>query len=132
MNRLLLVLRMLVTTVAVSAISNARTAAGDEHSQVRFEVQQTESHRELAVEGLAYNGLPRRITNVRVRVDSVDTNGTVIASAAGWVLGNVNVGGRGYFYVPVSSPAPTYRVSVQSFDTVARESPVQAPEPEVL
>jgi len=132
MNRLLLVLGMLVTTVAVSVVSNARTAAGDEHSQCRFEFQQTESHRGLAVEGWAYNDLPWRVTNVRLRVDSVDTNGTVIASAAGWVLGNVNAGGRGYSYVPVSSPAPTYRVSVQSFDTVARESPVQAPEPEVL
>ncbi len=72
------------------------------------------------------------MTNVLVRVDSVDASATVTASSAGWVLGNVNAGGRGYFYVPVSSPAPTYGVSVQSFDTVARESPVQAPEPEVL
>jgi hypothetical protein len=127
MNRLLLVLGMLVTIVAVSVVSNAQTAAGDEHSQFRFEFQQTESHRGLAVEGWAYNGLPWRITNVRVRVDSVDTNGTVIASAAGWVLGDVNAGGRGYFYVPVSSPAPTYRVSVQSFDKVAPEAPTQAP-----
>lgn len=129
MNRLLLVLGMLVTTVAVSVVSNAQTAAGDVHSQCRFEFQQTDSHQGLAVEGWAYNGLPWRITNVRLWVDSVDTNGTVIASATGWVLGNVNAGGRGYFYVAVSSPAPTYRVSVQ---IQSREAPVQAPEPEVL
>ena len=81
MNRLLLVLGMLVTTVAVSVVSNAQTAAGDEHSQFRFEFC---------------------------------------------------AGGRGHFYVPVSSPAPTYRASAQSFDTVACESPVRAPELEVL
>jgi hypothetical protein len=119
MNRLLLVLGMLVTTVAGPVVSHAQTAAGDEPSQFRFEFQQTESPRGLAVEGWAYNGLPWHITNVRVRVESVDRKGTVIASAAGWVLGNVNAGGRGYFYVPVSSPAPAYRVSVQSFDKVA-------------
>lgn len=126
MNRLLLVLGMLVTTVAVSPISNARTAAGDEHSQFRLEFQRAESHRGLAVEGWVSNDLPCRVTNVRLRVDSVDTNGTVIASAAGWVLGDVNARGRGYFYVPVSSPASTYRVSVQSFEKVALEAPIQA------
>jgi len=37
------------------------------------------------------------------------------------VVGDVEAGGRGWFYVPVSSPAATYRATVQSFDKVALE-----------
>jgi len=37
-------------------------------------------------------------------------------------------GGRGYFFVPVVSPAATYRATVQSFDKVLLEAPpLQAP-----
>ena len=32
------------------------------------------------------------ITNVRLRVDSVDGDETVIASASGWVIGDVKAG----------------------------------------
>jgi hypothetical protein len=82
----------------------------------------------LAVEGFVYNGLPWLITSVRLRVDSVDDDGRVIASASGWVIGDVKAGGRGYFWVPVSSPAKTYRATVQSFDKVAAEAPrIEAP-----
>jgi hypothetical protein len=43
-------------------------------------------------------------------------------------MGDVKAGGRGYFYVPVSSPAKTYRATVQSFDKVTLEAPrVEAP-----
>jgi hypothetical protein len=74
-----------------------------------------------------YDGLPSRVTNVRLRVDAVDTNATVTASAVGRVLGEVRAGERAYFYVPGSSRAATYRVSVQSFDKVEGGAPVQAP-----
>ena len=76
----------------------------------------------MAVEGYVYNALPSRITNVRLQVDSIDANGTLVASAAGWVLGDVPAGGRGYFYVPVSAHAATYRPSVQRFDKVMLEA----------
>ena len=81
----------------------------------------------MAVEGYVYNynALPWRITNVRLQVDSIDGNGTLVASASGWVLGDVPARGRGSFYVPVSAPAATYRASVQRFDKVMLE--VQAP-----
>ena len=101
--------------------------AGDE-SPFRFQFGQSQSHRGLAVEGYVYNALPWRITNVRLQVDSLDANGTPVASASGWVLGDVPAGGRGYFYVPVSAQAPTYRPSVQTFDKVMLEVPApQAP-----
>jgi len=81
------------------------------------------SHRGPGVEGYLHNGLPWRITNVRLRVESVDPAGKVIGEASGWVLGDVAAGGQGYFFVPVSSPAAAYRVTVESFDRISREAP---------
>jgi hypothetical protein len=126
MKRMLLLFAMTLTTIAGAGIATAETATAD--APFRFELAQTDSHRGLGVEGYVYNGLPWRISNVRLRVESVDANGAVTASASGWVIGDVKAGGRGYFYVPVSSPATTYRATVQSFDKVTVEAPqVQAP-----
>ena len=58
---------------------------------------------------------------MRLRVQSVDLNGTVTDKSSGWVVGDVKAGGRTYFYVPVRAHAPRYRASVQSFDTVGLE-----------
>jgi hypothetical protein len=126
MKRILLLFAMTLTTIAGADSVNAEPATAD--APFRFELAQADGHRAPGVEGYVYNGLPWRITNVRLRVEGVDANGTVTASASGWVMGNVQAGGRGYFYVPVSSPAMTYRATVQSFDKVAVEAPpVQAP-----
>ena len=91
------------------------------------------SRRPTAPEGSASRGTSTTASrgespNVRVRVESVDANGMVTAAASGWVVGDVKAGGRGYFYVPVSTPAATYRASVQAFDKVLLEAPpLQAP-----
>jgi hypothetical protein len=63
-----------------------------------------------------------------VQVDSIDADGTLVASASGWVLGDVAAGGRSYFYVPVSAQVVTYRQRVQRLDKVMLEVPApQAP-----
>ena len=123
MKRMLLLFAMTITTIAGAVVAKAQTPTADAQTPFRFELAQADGPRGLGVEGYVYNGLPWRITNVRLRVDSVDANGTVTASASGWVTGDVRAGGRGYFYVLVSSPAKTYRASVQSFDKVAVEAP---------
>ena len=126
MKTMVLLFAMTVTTIAGAAGASAETATPDAFFQ--FDLAQTDSHRGLGVQGYVYNGLPWRISNVRLRVESVDANGTVTASASGWVMGDVKAGGRGYFYVAVPAPAKTYRATVQSFDKVAVEAPqVQAP-----
>jgi len=126
MKRMLLLFAMTLTTIAGAGIATAETATTD--APFRFELAQTDSHRGLGVEGYVYSGLPWRISNVRLRVESVDANGAVTASISGWVIGDVKAGGRGYFYVSVSALAKTYRAAVQSFDKVAVEAPqVQAP-----
>ena len=113
----------IIMTLAVPVVGKAQTAIADEQRLFRFELAQVDGPRGLAVQGYLYNSLPWRISNVRLRVESVDGSGEVTASASGWVVGDVDAGGRGWFYVPVSSPAATYRATVQSFDKVAPERP---------
>jgi len=128
MKRMLLLVVIAITMIAGAVVAKAQTPTADAQAPFRVELAQADGPRGLGVEGYVYNGLPWRITNVRLRVDSVDANGTVTASASGWVMGDVKAGGRGYFYVPVSSAAKTYRATVQSFDNVAVEAPrVEAP-----
>ena len=128
LNRMILVLAMIAATIATEAVARAQAPTASDQSPFRFQFEESQSRRGVAVEGYVYNTLPWRITNVRLQVDSIDANGILIASASGWVLGDVASGGRGYFYVPVSTHAPKYRPTVQRFDKVMLEAPVpQAP-----
>jgi hypothetical protein len=128
MTRLVLVLATIAMTIATATVATAQTAITSDERPFRFQFEQSNSPRGLAVEGYVYNTLPWRITNVRLQVDSIGADGTVVASALGWVLGDVAAGGRAFFYVPVSAQAPTYRPSVRTFDKVMLEVPApQAP-----
>jgi hypothetical protein len=128
MNRMLLLLAMIATTLGTATAARAQTPAASDESPFRFQFEESKSHRGVAVEGYVYNALPWRITNVRLQLDSIDANGTLIASDSGWVLGDVPAGGRSYFYVPVAAPAATYRARVQTYNKVMLEGPApQAP-----
>ena len=80
-------------TLAPVAVGRAQTPRED--APFQFDLAQAAGPRRLAVEGFVHNGLPWLITNVRLRVDSVDGDGTVIASASGWVMGDAKAHGRG-------------------------------------
>lgn len=69
-----------------------------------------------AVEGYVYNEGLRWLSNVRLRVEVLDTDGTAVEEALGWVFGDLTPGGRGYFVVPVQRVGAAHRVSVLSFD----------------
>jgi hypothetical protein len=128
MRKMLLLFAIVATTVATSATPRAETAIAGDENPFGFQYEETHSHRGVGVEGYVYSALPWRITNVQLQVDSLDANGTLIASASGWVLGDVPAHGRGYFYVSVSTPATTYRPTVQTYNKVAPETPaLQAP-----
>jgi hypothetical protein len=122
MNRMLLVFAMMATTIGTPTAPSAQTAIAGDPSPFRFQYEETQTHRGRGVEGYVYNALPWRISNVRLQVDSLDANGALIASASGWVVGDVAAGGRGYFYVPISAQAATYRATVQRFDKVTAGS----------
>jgi hypothetical protein len=128
MNRVLVVLATIATLLGTATAASAQMAIASDENPFQFQFEQSEGPRGLAVEGYVYNALPWHITNVPVQVDSIDADGTLVASASGWVLGDVAAGGRSYFYVPVSAPAVTYRSRVQRFDNVMLEVPApQAP-----
>ena len=56
--------------------------------------------------------------NVRLRVEALDSAGTVTATYIGYVNGYVTPGTRVYYEVPVPVKAPRYRVTVLSFEPV--------------
>jgi len=115
---MLLVFAMIATTIETATAPSAQTAITGDQTPFTFQFEQTASPRGVAIEGWVTRTLSGRITNVRVQIDSMDANGALIASASGWVLGDVAGGGRGYFYVPISAQAATYRPTVQRFDRV--------------
>ncbi len=69
-----------------------------------------------AVEGYVYNEGLRLLSNVRLGVEVLDTDGTAVEEAFGWVFGDLTPGGRGYFVVPVQRVGAAHRVRVLSFD----------------
>ncbi len=113
---------------ALLAAPRAAEAQQAAQNPFRLELEDAQSpFRGRAVEGYVYNDLPWRITNVRLRVESVDPTGGVTGESYGWVVGDVKAGGRGYFFVLVPSGAATYRATVESFNKVALEAPTEAP-----
>lgn len=54
--------------------------------------------------------------DVRLRVESLDAAGNVVAKTTGYVAGVLTPGTHSYFEVPVATPAASYRVSVLSFE----------------
>jgi hypothetical protein len=126
MKSVLVLVAMTITTMAGAGVASAQAPTVAAETPFRFELAQAKGPRGPGVEGYVYNGSPWLISNVRLRVESVDAAGTVTDTSSGWVIGNVRAGGRGYFYVAVSTAGTTYRASVQSFDKVALDAP-QAP-----
>ena len=61
-------------------------------------------------------GTPTR--NVRLRVEALDAAGNVTATYIGYVEGYVSPGAHVYFEVPVPTKAPSYRVTVLSYDPI--------------
>jgi hypothetical protein len=74
-----------------------------------------------ALAGWLYNDHAFAVTNVRMRVDALDTAGQPVASGEGWVYGNVPARGRAYFFVTVPRYAATYRYEVVRFDRLQFE-----------
>jgi hypothetical protein len=124
---------MTMMAIAGSTVAQAQTATADAQTPFPFELAQAVGPRGVGVEGVD----PQRPRVVHheysVARRHVGASGTVTASAEGWVLGDVNPGGRGYFYVPVSSAGSAYRATVLSFGQGRRRGvPVHAPRPRIL
>jgi hypothetical protein len=53
---------------------------------------------------------------VRLRVEALDGSGGVVGSSTGYVMGDVPPSSRSYFEIRAPVKAPSYRVTVDSFD----------------
>ena len=71
------------------------------------------------IEGYVYNDSSLRVTDVRLRVASLDTAGRAVGQTMGWVIGDIPPSGRAYFEIPLATPAAAYAVTVVSFDVVS-------------
>src|SRR2546422_11404923 len=68
------------------------------------------------VNGYVYNSSNRHAAHMRLLVEGLDRSGTVVTKTTTWVR-DVPPNNRAFFEVAVAS-APSYRVSVASFDWV--------------
>ena len=108
-----------VTVVPGTAVAQDTAPAG---GAFRVEAEpDTLGRRGPALVGWLYNDHAFAVTNVRLRVDALDTAGQPVASGEGWVYGNVPARGRAYFFVTVPRYAATYRYEVVRFDRLQFE-----------
>jgi hypothetical protein len=110
--------------IAMSLLGSGRAAHaegfGAPPSSFRVDAAPRGFARAPALEGYVYNDGLYRITNVRLKVEALDSAGAVVEGVLGSVLGDIEAGSRGYFLVPLKTAASSYRVTVVSFDRVSR------------
>lgn len=85
-------------------------------SYFKVEWQPDERSGKPMVSGYVANQWGLATRNVRLRVEALDAAGNVAATYIGYVNGILTPGSRSYFEVPVQAKAPSYRVTVLSFD----------------
>jgi len=123
MNSACLIVALLAASLVLPVAARAQDSAAP-NRPFRFDVAAAASgHRGPAVEGYLYNGLSWRITNVRLRIDTLDSTGRVTGQARGWVMGDVAPASRAYFFIPIAAYGAAYRVSVESYDRISIEAP---------
>jgi hypothetical protein len=75
------------------------------------------------IDGYVYNNSIYRVSNVRLRVETLDQANQPISERFSWVYGNIDARGRGHFVLPPPQAGGTYRITVVSCDPVAKEYP---------
>jgi hypothetical protein len=76
-----------------------------------------------AIEGHIYNDSEYRIGNVRLRVEVLDDAGQRLGEKTAWCYGVIEAHSRGYFVIPLPELGQTYRITVDSYDMLARRAP---------
>lgn len=78
-----------------------------------------ERNGESTVKGYLQNASPYTLDRIQLILDALDTTGAVVAQKAFWLAGSqLEPFTRRYFEVTVPAPAPEYRVSVYSYDSM--------------
>ena len=112
--------------VATVLLLGAIAVQAQEHradpAKIQVEVDQRDSAvAKKYVTGHIKNDTDYRITNVRLRVDALDSSGHNLGSTFGWVYGDVRVGAQAPFRVAIPPHGETFQVTVLSFHLVSRQ-----------
>ena len=105
-------------SIGGGAASVASTGIYGTDSYFKLEWQPDERRGKPFVSGYVTNEYGLAMRNVRLRVDALDAAGQPTATYIGYVNGYLTPGSRVYFEVPVAAKAPSYRVTVLSFDAI--------------
>ena len=112
MHRLQLAIATLVLVGCAPVALTSPRALVTETSDFRVEAEPASGKRGPSVEGYIYNKRGLLAKNVRLRVDSLDAAGGVIATTVRPLDRDIGISDRVYFQVPVAAAAPAYRVTV--------------------
>lgn len=116
-------LLLFVTALFLGASAHAQSPARPSPDSFRIEWVRRPAWMRPGVDGYLYNESRWRVTNVRVRAQVVDGNGTAIRESAVSVFGNAVPGTRTFFTLPPIADGESYRLTVVSFDLVSVDAP---------
>jgi hypothetical protein len=77
--------------------------------------------------GHIYNDSTYRIGSVRLRVQTLDSSDSVVGETLAWVYVSVPARSRAYFSVRRPSGSDAFRLTVESFVLISRESIEETP-----
>ena len=111
MNRLHLIVVTMLLLVACAPVALTHALVTETNDFI-VEAQPLEGKQRPTVEGYIHNKRPMLATRLRLRVESLDTAGAVVATVVQPYDQVIQYGDRAYFEVPAASAAPAYRVTV--------------------
>jgi len=123
MKALGLSLVLLLAVTATSAQELTPTAPG------AFRVSLDQDQHPVAgrIIGQVHNGSSLRVTDVRLEVRGLDTDGRVVGRTFGWAFGDIAPGGDTSFEFEAMSDASNYQIGVVSYDVVSSPAVRQSP-----
>jgi len=77
--------------------------------------------------GHIYNNSTYRIGSVRLRVETLDSSDRVVGETLAWVYVSITARSRAYFSVRRPSGSEVFRLTVESFVLISRESIEETP-----
>jgi hypothetical protein len=110
-----------LVALVVGGLAHAQ-GSGPAPSAFRVEWEKRTGFWRPAIEGYVYNESEYRVGNVRLRIAVLDGGGTQVTEKTGWVYGAIDARGRGHFVLPLPEAGQTYRITVESFDLLARQT----------
>lgn len=121
-----LTLALACVTLGAAFATGAAADEGARPTPQSFEVEwkrRTDPHLRPGIEGWVHNPSGYRVSSVQLRVQVVEAD-RVVSEKNTWVYGHIPAGGRGFFVIPLApDDRATYRIVVDSFDLISRESP---------